>query len=214
MKSQSILVRCWWLTALRGAAALGLALLLAVAPPASLDGWLALFGLFALADGAALALLALARFLGGEDCAGLGAAGAAGVFVALVTLIAAAVGSSPALASWLIAGWALAAGAPQLVAALHARRQHGGEELTVAAAAIVLGGGLAIAAAIDDTALTGFFFVDLIAFLAGAALLGHVALARRRSWEGAAALYLSLPAWLPATRARLVRGLRARIASW
>lgn len=213
MKSRSILVRCWWLTALRGAAAMGLALVLAVAPPASLDGWLALVGLYALADGGALALLALARFLGGEDFGWLGAAAAAGVLLALMTLIAAAVGAPPGLASGLIAVWAVAAGAPQLVAALHARQQHGGEELTVTAAAIVFGGGLAIAA-ITDTALIGFFFVDLIAFLAGAALLGHVALARRRSWEGAAALYLSLPAWLPATRARLVRGLRARIASW
>jgi uncharacterized membrane protein HdeD (DUF308 family) len=131
--------KLWWLLALRGLAGLTLAVLAVAWPLFTLEALLLGFGLYAIADGAFALYAGLERRERGYPFWPFAVEGALGM------LFGGAVVAFPdvmAFALWyLIAGWALATGAFELVAAIRLRRVCEGERMLAGAgcASIVFG---------------------------------------------------------------------------
>ena len=136
--------KLWWLVALRGVAAIGLALVAVLWPMFTLEALLVGFGVYAILDGAFALYAGVRRHEEGYPFWPFAVEGALGM------LFGGAVVAFPdvmAFALWyLIAGWALATGVFELVAAIRLRRLYEGELLLVGAGgASVLFGVLMIA---------------------------------------------------------------------
>jgi uncharacterized membrane protein HdeD (DUF308 family) len=126
--------KLWWLLALRGLAGLVLALLALTWPLFTLEALLLGFGVYAVADGAFALYAGLSRQEHGYPFWPFALEGALGM------LFGGAIIAFPdvmAFALWyLIAGWALATGAFELVAAVRLRRVCDGEMLLASAGCV------------------------------------------------------------------------------
>jgi uncharacterized membrane protein HdeD (DUF308 family) len=137
-------VKLWWLLALRGLAGLTLAVLAVAWPLFTLEALLFGFGVYAIADGAVALYAGLERREHGYPSWPFAVEGALGM------LFGGAIIAFPdvmAFTLWyLIAGWALATGACELVAAARLRRVCEGEKLLAAAGCVsVVFGALMVA---------------------------------------------------------------------
>ena len=121
-----MLVRNWWVVAIRGVAGILFGLLAFALPGLTLATLVLLFGAFALVDGGA-ALIAAVR--GDPGTSGhrwlMLVIGAAGVTAGILTWINPAITAIALL--YAVATWAIVVGAVQVVAAIHLRRQLTGE---------------------------------------------------------------------------------------
>lgn len=131
--------KLWWLLALRGLAGVGLAILAVAWPLLTLESLLLGFGIYLAVDGAFAIYAGVIRHEGGYAFWPLIVEGALGI------LFAAAIFAFPdamAFALWyLIAGWALATGGFEILAAVRVRRHYEGEPLLAGAglASLVFG---------------------------------------------------------------------------
>ena len=123
--------KLWWLLALRGLAGLALAVVAVVWPMLTLEALLFGFGIYAAVDGAFAIYAGLVRHEGGYSFWPFVIEGALGLLLGAVVL---AFPDPMAFALWyLIAGWALATGLFELLAAGRVRRVYEGEPLLAGA---------------------------------------------------------------------------------
>ena len=131
--------KLWWLLALRGVAGLALAVVAVVWPMLTLEALLFGFGIYAAVDGAFAIYAGLVRHEGGYAFWPFVVEGALGLAFGAIVLA-----FPDAMAFWLwylVAGWALATGLFELLAAGRVRRVYEGEPLLAGAglASLVLG---------------------------------------------------------------------------
>jgi len=118
--------RDWWVFAIRGVAALVFGILAFIWPETTLTVLVFLFGAYVLVDGIAL----LASLVRGDKAArrngwAVGATGVLGIIAGVVTF--AAPGLTALSLLYLVAFWAIATGALQVIAAIALRRELEGE---------------------------------------------------------------------------------------
>lgn len=180
----------WWLLALRGAAGVLFGVAALAWPLLTLELLLLVFAVYVFVDGAAALSAGLSRAGGRLDWWPLAVEGALGLALGGAILLL------PDRAAFrllhLIAGWALATGACEIVAAVRLRRYTPGETLLAGAgiASVVLGGlllGWPKAAVIALTSVIGVYA------LAFGALLVALSLRLRRLARRAAA---GRPGWV------------------
>lgn len=120
------LARNWWAVAVRGAAALIFGVMALVWPGITVLVLVALFGAYALVDGAlALGTASFGRARSGASRAWLAVEGLAGLGIGILTFVWPGVTTLVLL--WLIAAWAVATGVFEVVAAIRLRRELRGE---------------------------------------------------------------------------------------
>ena len=117
-----LVARDWWVFAIRGIAALVFGILAFIWPETTLTVLVLLFGAYALVDGVSL-LVALAR---GDTLARrhgwvVGIMGVLGIVAGIVTFVAPGLTALSLL--YVVAAWAIATGAFQVVAAIQLRRE-------------------------------------------------------------------------------------------
>lgn len=124
------LARNWWVVALRGAAALIFGVLALVWPGITVLVLVALFGAYALVDGAfALGSAIFGRGRRGGSRGWLAVEGLAGIIIGILTFVWPGVTTLVLL--WLIAAWAVITGVLEVVAAMRLRRELRGEWMLV-----------------------------------------------------------------------------------
>jgi uncharacterized membrane protein HdeD (DUF308 family) len=129
--------RLWWVLALRGVAGLALAVLAFVWPFVTLEALLFGVGLYAVADGGVALYAGLERREHGYPYWPFAVEGAIGLLAGGAII---AFPDAMAFALWyVVAGWAVATGACELVAAIRLRRVCAGERLLAAAGIASLG---------------------------------------------------------------------------
>jgi uncharacterized membrane protein HdeD (DUF308 family) len=164
----SILVGNWWALALRGVAAIGLALIAFFSPGITATALILVFGVYALVDGvfALVAALRAARRHGHS-----GALLLEGVFnIVMAFVVFAWPGPTIVALIWLIALWAIVTGVALIAAGL-ALIRHSGEWLLVVSGlvSILLGIVLVVHPAIGVVALS--WWLGLYALMFGVMLL-------------------------------------------
>ena len=123
--------KLWWLLALRGVAALALALVAVVWPLLTLEALLFGFGVYAAVDGAFAVYAGLVRHRGEYTFWPFVVEGALGILLGGIVL---AFPDTMAFVLWyLVAGWALATGVFELYAAASVRRLYAGEPILAGA---------------------------------------------------------------------------------
>jgi uncharacterized membrane protein HdeD (DUF308 family) len=126
-----LLSRNWWAVVLRGFLALGFGFLALARPGLTLAFLLILFGVYALDDGIFALISAVRAGERNERWGMIAAEGVLGILVGIFTFLAPA---ATAVGLFIvIAVWAIATGALELVAAMRLRRQVQGEWLLVLA---------------------------------------------------------------------------------
>lgn len=177
-------VKLWWLLALRGLAGLTLAVLAVAWPLFTLEALLLGFGLYAIVDGAVALYAGLWRRADGYPFWPFAVEGALGM------LFGGAIVAFPdvmAFALWyLIAGWALATGLFELVAAIRLRRVYEGELLLAGAGCASVLFGVLMIAWPRTAMITLAWLVGVYAGLFGLFLLA-LAIRLRRLGRGDAA---------------------------
>ncbi|MGH3647330.1 MAG: HdeD family acid-resistance protein [Micromonosporaceae bacterium] len=169
------LTRYWWLVALRGAAALLFGFTALLWPDLTLLVLVAFFGAYALVNG----VLTLGTAIFGDepsagDRAPLTAAALIGVVAGFGTL--AWPGITVLVLLWLIAGWALATGGLEIVAAIRLRAELDNEWLLGLAGGLTVLVGVALVVWPESGALAAVYLLGGFAITFGVVLLG---LARR-----------------------------------
>ncbi len=132
--------KLWWLVALRGLLGIALAVLAVAWPLFTLEALLFGFGVYAIADGAMALYAGVRRHADGYPFWPFAVEGALGLLFGGIVI---AFPDTMAFVLWyLIAGWALATGAFELLAAVRLRRQYAGELLlaTAGLASLAFGG--------------------------------------------------------------------------
>ncbi len=151
----SLLARNWWLVEIRGVAAIAFGILAFLWPGLTLVVLITLFAAYMLIDGLSL-LLAVARgdpTTRGHQVA-VGLMGILGVVVAVVTVFLPGLTALSLL--YIIAFWAIALGAAQVIAAIRLRREIAGELW------LIVGGLLTIAFGILLVAFPGTGLLSLV----------------------------------------------------
>jgi uncharacterized membrane protein HdeD (DUF308 family) len=165
--------RSWWMTALRGVAAIVLAVVAFVWPSITLALLVGIFGVYVLLDGGLEAATAVRARREGQSW-WLPAAGAvAGIGIGLATFVVTFVVSDPTgrLLVALIGIWAIITGALRLYASFQLREFIGVEWLMVLAGVVMIGLGLLLIFNPDRGLLATLFVLAAGAFVFGVVLL-------------------------------------------
>jgi uncharacterized membrane protein HdeD (DUF308 family) len=165
------MVRPWWVLAARGSLALAFAFS-TVMLPVALAGLLALFGGYALLDGATELVVARARYHASRSWLWLTLVGGSGIAIGLVALIFASVATLPAdVATALISAWAVArglAGVLDVVVPFRAeKRQHPDLSLPLPSGLGSLLFGLSLLLLPGDGGLAGIVWIGAFAMVSG-----------------------------------------------
>jgi uncharacterized membrane protein HdeD (DUF308 family) len=167
----SFISRDWWVFALRGVAAILFGILAFAQPGITLATLVILFGAYAFVDGVAL-LIALAR--GEKDARrhawSVGIMGVLGIVVSIVTLVWPGITALSLL--YLVAVWAIATGAFQMVAAVALRREIEGEFWMGLGGLVSVAFGILLVVSPGTGLLTLVWLVGFWAITFGASSLG------------------------------------------
>ena len=163
------LARNWWLIVLRGVCAILFGVLTILWPGLSLFTLVILWGVYALFDGG----LAIGAAIMGDTPAPrwwLALVGVLGIVAGAVTLLYP--GITGLVLLFFIAGWAIAAGAFEIVGAIRLRKEIDNEWLLIASGVLSVLFGLVILAYPGAGALGLAFVIGWFAMLYGALLVG------------------------------------------
>jgi uncharacterized membrane protein HdeD (DUF308 family) len=163
------LARNWWLIVLRGVCAILFGALTILWPGLSLFTLVILWGVYALFDGG----LAIGAAIMGDTPAPrwwLALVGVLGILAGAVTLLYP--GITGLVLLFFIAGWAIAAGAFEIVGAIRLRKEIDNEWLLIASGVLSVLFGLLILAYPGAGALGVAFIIGWFAMLYGALLVG------------------------------------------
>ena len=186
------LARNWWAVALRGAAALLFGLLALIWPGVTVLVLVALFGAYALVDGAfALGIAIFGRRDGGGSRGWLIVEGIAGILAGILTF--AWPGVTALVLLWLIAAWALVTGVLEIVAAVRLRREIQGEWVLALSGVLSVLFGILLIVWPGAGALAVVFLIAIYAIVFGVVLLA-LALRLRRLHRGGMATGSQRPA--------------------
>lgn len=174
--------RLWWMLALRGLAGIGFGALVAAWPLFTLELLLAVFGVYAAVDGAFALHAGVQQWRCGNSWWPLAAEGVIGI--GLGAAILAFPGPSAFVLWYLVAGWALATGACEIVAALRWRRYTQGETLLAGAGLAGVALGLAMLGWPRVALYTLAWLVGLYAALFGLLLVAMALRLRRAAHAG------------------------------
>jgi hypothetical protein len=203
-----LVVQPWWVLALRGSLAVVFASSTALFHT-GLGGLVALFGGYALIDGALSLLVARARFQAYQPWRWGAVEGALGVSVGVMGLFAGPV--MPAgLATALIASWAVGRGLVALIEVLiawHAQKTQGG--LPVPLGLPSLSFGLVLLLAPGEGGLAGPLWISAFALLLGLGLWARAARAALQGLEQPG-LAIALPAFAGPTASAMLRAMPIR----
>jgi uncharacterized membrane protein HdeD (DUF308 family) len=176
--------RLWWLLALRGLAGILFGALAVLWPFFTLEALLFAFGVYAMADGAAAFYAGVERYERGYPWWPFAIEGVLGVL--LGALVIAFPDRGGFLLWYLVAGWALATGAFEIVAAARLRRHTEGETLLFGAGVCSLAFGVLMFCWPRAAVLALAWSIGLYAALFGLLLL-MLAVRLRRALRSAAA---------------------------
>jgi uncharacterized membrane protein HdeD (DUF308 family) len=186
------LTRYWWAVALRGAVALLFGLLALIWPGITVIVLVALFGAYALVDGAfALGTAIFGRRDGAGGRGWLVVEGIAGIAVGILTF--AWPGVTALVLLWLIAAWALVTGVLEIVAAVRLRREIQGEWVLALSGVLSVLFGIVLIVWPAAGALAVVFLIAIYAIVFGVVLLA-LALRLRRLRGGGMATGTQRPA--------------------
>jgi uncharacterized membrane protein HdeD (DUF308 family) len=185
----------WWTLVLRGVAAVIFGILTFLAPGASLFALVLLFGAYAIANGVINLVLA-ARTPAGETRWG------SLVFESIASIVAGALtlfwpGITALVLLFVIAGWAIATGIAQVVAAVRLRKQIRGEWLLALAGVLSIAFGVLLLLFPGAGALAVIIWIGAYAIVIGALLIALGV--RLRSW-GRSSTREAPPGAVPVTR--------------
>lgn len=196
-----IVLRHWWLQALRAMAAIGFGFLCAFAALTSLGVMVALMGAYALLDAGCLAVLARARFRNGGRWAWLAAEASVSGLLGLFAVVRSSMGAP--LLLWSIAAWAIGKGLIVL-AGTRADQHLAGAPHAICNGLFAIAFGAWLLLDPGPGALAGALWIDVFATLWGTVLLVQ-ALALRSTLAGRAPVaVLRVRSWLRPKR--LLRG--------
>jgi uncharacterized membrane protein HdeD (DUF308 family) len=172
------LVRHWWMLTVRGIAAIVFGVLAFISPGAGLFALVVTFGAYALVNGA-FALAAAARGRTAEPRWGsLVLDGIASVVCGFLALVWPGITALALL--YVIAAWAIATGAAQVVAAVRLRKQIKGEWLLALAGALSIAFGVLLFLAPAAGALAVVLWIAAYAIVFGGVMVGLSL--RLRAW--------------------------------
>ncbi|OLB78695.1 MAG: hypothetical protein AUI14_12500 [Actinobacteria bacterium 13_2_20CM_2_71_6] len=179
------LARNWWVVGIRGAAALIFGLLALIWPAITVLVLVALFGAYALVDGAfALGTAIFGRGATGGSRGWLVVEGIAGIIAGILTIMWP--GITALVLLWLIAAWALVTGVLEIVAAVRLRRELRHEWLLALGGALSVLFGIVLIVWPAAGALAVVTLIGIYAIVFGVVLLA-LAFRLRRLGRGAVA---------------------------
>lgn len=167
--SVETLAKNWWAVALRGAAALVFGILTLIWPALSLAVLVLLFGSFALVEGIFNIIAAIRRRRGERHWWALLLEGLVSVGVGIVTLVLP--GLTALALPFVIAGWAIATGLLEIVAAVRLRRQIRGEWWLALSGALSVAFGVLVALLPGAGALAVVIWIAAYSILFGILLI-------------------------------------------
>ena len=164
------LSRNWWLVVLRGVLGIAFGIITFVAPAISLAALVLLFGAYAFADGVLGIASAVRRRVTTERWWILLLEGLVGIGASLVTLLLP--GITALVLLYIIAGWAVATGILELVAAVRLRKEIKHEWLLALSGIASVAFGVLMALFPGAGALALVIWIGAYAFVFGALLVG------------------------------------------
>ena len=176
-----VLIRNWWLLALRGVAGIVFGLITMFQPGIGLAALILLFGAYALADGVLGTVLVLAKRRGEPHWVATLIGSILSIAVGVLTFILPALTAIALL--YLIAAWALVTGVAEIVTAVRLRKVMTGEWLLILAGALSVAFGVLVALFPGPGALAIVLWIGAFATVTGVLLI--VLGFRLRSWNRA-----------------------------
>jgi len=181
------LARNWWAPVVRGAAAIIFGIVTFAMPIASLRALVLLFGVYALVDGIFNILAAVSGRTRGMPWWALVLAGLVGIATGLITFFVPAV--TTLLLAYVIAGWAIAIGVLEIVAAVRLRKVITNEWWLGISGALAILFGVFMMLAPGAGALAMVLWIGAYALMYGIVLVAFgIRLRRRRDDAGGATI--------------------------
>lgn len=177
-RTVDVLVRNWWVVALRGLAALLFGVLAFARPAASIAALIILFGCYALINGILTAFAAIANRHGEPQWVSMLVGGLLSIAVGILTFMMP--GMTALALLYIIAAWAVVTGLAEIATAIRLRRVITGEWMLLLAGALSVLFGVVLVVRPGVGALAVLFWIGGYAILIGVLLLA-VAF-RLRSW--------------------------------
>jgi uncharacterized membrane protein HdeD (DUF308 family) len=185
------LARNWWAVVLRGVAAILFGLITFLAPAISLVALVLVFGIYALVDGVLSVVIAVRRRRETRRWWQLLLMGVVGIVAGVVTFLLPGITALALL--FVIAAWALVAGAFELAAAIRLRKQIKGEWLLALAGLASIALGVLLVLFPGTGALAVVLWIGVYALITGALLIALGFRMRTHRTSGPDTAYTGIP---------------------